>query len=65
MRKSAQFTRAGRYVFDDTQTVHEDELPEDMTAEEYGKWFTRSWVDGVRMGPKPVLRRPDSGGESR
>lgn len=54
MSTSVKFTRAGRYRFDDTETVHEDELP-DMTAEEYGKWFTRSWVDIVRVGPKPVL----------
>lgn len=54
MSSSAKFTRAGRFRFDETQTVYEDDLPEDMTSEEYGKWFTLSWVDIVRMGPKPV-----------
>lgn len=34
-------------------TQHEDELPIDMTQEEYDRWFAQSKViDGVRMGPK-------------
>lgn len=32
--------------------MYEEQLPEDMSAREYGKWFQRSAViDGVRMGP--------------
>lgn len=37
--------------------VHEDELPEDMSEEEYHAWFLMSWVDGVRMGPRPPCMR--------
>lgn len=32
---------------------HEDELPIDITQEEYDRWFGQSEIiDGVRMGPK-------------
>ena len=33
--------------------MYEDELPEDITDEEYSDWYEQSAVyDGVRMGPK-------------
>ena len=32
--------------------MYEDELPEDMTDEEYDEWHKHSFVDGVRIGPK-------------
>ena len=35
---------------DKTKVVYEDELPEDMTDEDYAIWFKYSWVNGVRMG---------------
>lgn len=32
--------------------MHEDDLPEDMTEEEYDQWYADSQViDGIRMGP--------------
>ena len=33
---------------------YEDELPEDITHEEYKEWYSKSWVDGVRVGPSFV-----------
>jgi hypothetical protein len=42
------------------ELMYEDELPADMTDEEYERWFADSAVvDGVRMGPKidPQIRR--------
>ncbi len=30
--------------------VYEDNLPDDITDEEYNMWFKESWVDFVRMG---------------
>lgn len=41
-------------LFDGTQTVHEDELPDDMTEEDYASWYPLSRVDFVRVGPKPI-----------
>jgi hypothetical protein len=35
---------------DYTVEVYEDELPEDITDEEYEMWFKESWVDVVRTG---------------
>ena len=35
--------------------IYEDELPEDITDEEYDSWFKLSWVDIVRVGPKGSL----------
>lgn len=37
------------------RVVYEDQLPADMTDSEY-EWFSRSWVDGVRVGPCPEGR---------
>lgn len=31
--------------------MYEDELPDNMTDEEYSQWYENSWVDGVRIGP--------------
>jgi hypothetical protein len=49
------------YKFDEDSSLHsyEDELPEDMTDMDYDEWFELSWVDGVRMGPKPI-RLPEN-----
>jgi len=33
-------------------TIHEDELPDDMTPVEYDRWYENSYVDFVRVGPK-------------
>lgn len=38
------------------QYIHEDQLPDDMTEEEYGRWYAKSWImgdghGGVRVGP--------------
>jgi hypothetical protein len=41
----------------DRRVMYEDELPADMTAQEYSAWFAKSFVDGVRMGP--VFERHD------
>jgi hypothetical protein len=35
------------------RVVYEDQLPPDMSDAEYAEWFSRSWVDGVRIGPAP------------
>ena len=32
--------------------VYEDELPGNISQKQYDKWFDKSWVDGVRVGPK-------------
>lgn len=33
--------------------IHEDQLPEDLSSEDYDAWFALSRViDGVRMGPR-------------
>jgi len=32
--------------------IYEDELPKDISDEEYSAWFLQSWVDIVRVGPK-------------
>lgn len=50
------------YAFDPSQTVNEDELPEDMTMMDYDFWFERSWVDFVRLRPAPVRIPADSTG---
>lgn len=42
--------------------IYEDELPEDMTQEEYDEWYkTSSIVYGVRMG-QPFVRKHATGG---
>jgi hypothetical protein len=48
-----------RYEFEIGYWWHEDELPDDMTDADYDAWFALSWVDGVRVGPRPraVLER--------
>lgn len=33
-------------------TMHEDELPDDITIGLYAWWFDNSFVDVVRVGPK-------------
>ena len=43
-----------RYEFEIGYWWHEDELPDDMTDADYDAWFALSWVDVVRMGPRPV-----------
>lgn len=35
--------------------TYEDQLPDDMTDQDYDAWFELSWVDLVRMGPVPQL----------
>ena len=35
-----------------SQLVYEDELPENISQTQYDKWYDKSWVDGVRVGPK-------------
>lgn len=51
-------------LFDYTHTMYEDELPEDMPEGDYKLWFSKSYVDGVRIGPRYVLTtgrsRPDT-----
>jgi hypothetical protein len=42
------------YRFDASYETYEDELPDDMTDEDYAEWFDESYVDGVRIGPSPV-----------
>lgn len=47
-----------RYVNIEGAPIHEDTLPEDMSDEDYGEWFGRSFVPGgvgCRVGP-PVQR---------
>ena len=35
--------------------IHEDQLPVDLSNDDYDDWSARSRViDGVRMGPRPV-----------
>lgn len=34
-----------------TDYMYEDELPEDMSQEDYDTWFEKSSVDFVRIGP--------------
>lgn len=42
-------------------TMHEDELPDDMTDAEYKQWFENSYVpDGVGCRVGPVFIRPDT-----
>ena len=33
-------------------TMYEDELPANISKEEYSWWFDNSFIDGVRIGPK-------------
>ena len=35
----------------DQTFMYEDDLPANMTNDEYDAWFANSFVDGVRMGP--------------
>ena len=35
--------------------MYEDELPNDISDEEYSQWFDNSFVDFVRMGPKIMV----------
>ena len=32
--------------------MYEDELPEDITDDEYDRWYAQSWVDFVRLGSR-------------
>ena len=32
--------------------LYEDELPDDISREEYNSWFEQSWVNCVRVGPR-------------
>jgi hypothetical protein len=44
-----------RYHFNILEPVcYEDDLPDDMTEEDYDVWFMLSWVDIVRIGPHPA-----------
>ena len=43
-----------RYEFEIGYWWYEDELPDDMTDADYDAWFALSWVDGVRIGPRPI-----------
>jgi hypothetical protein len=45
-----------RYEFDLLGVIHEDELPEDMTDDDYDAWFDLSYVDFTRVGPMPVAK---------
>ena len=41
-------------------TIHEDELPNDLTDDEYEWWFKNSHVpDGVSCRMGPLLRQPN------
>lgn len=33
-------------------TIHEDDLPNNISKELYSWWFDNSFIDGVRIGPK-------------
>jgi hypothetical protein len=38
--------------------MHEDELPDDMTSEEYSEWFDKSWIpDGIGCRVGPIFAR--------
>ena len=52
---------AMRWDYGRRENVYEDELPEDISDEEYSAWHGKSVVDGVRIGPK--LERNRNGGE--
>ena len=41
-------------LFDPERLMYEDELPDDMTDDEYSRWFDLSFVSFVRMGPSIV-----------
>jgi len=47
--------------------IHEDELPADMSKEDYDKWYAQSWLSGgnvgVRVGPRPPSTTTTSDGE--
>lgn len=45
--------RLRNYKFTSSLESHEDELPDDMTNADYDEWFDLSYVDGVRLGPRP------------
>ena len=34
--------------------IYEDELPEDISQEDYDSWYERSFVDFVRIGPRGI-----------
>lgn len=51
-----------RYVLNFSEFWYEDDLPDDMTDEDYDEWFKYSTVDFVRKGPG-VVRVPDSANE--
>lgn len=36
----------------EVELVYEDDLPENITDEQYDWWYDRSYVDGVRVGPR-------------
>ena len=38
--------------------MYEDQLPEDITNEEYNAWYDESWVEGgIRIGPDFLNRK--------
>jgi len=37
-------------ILDRNKIINEDDLPDDLTDEEYDEWFKESWVDIVRLG---------------
>jgi hypothetical protein len=46
----------------ETDYMHEDDLPEDMTADEYDRWYEQSYVPGgvgCRVGPVVNRSHPD------
>lgn len=47
----AKESRPSRRHFE-IPTMYEDELPDDISDDDYSWWFENSFVDGVRMGPK-------------
>ena len=70
MQKLWQHEETGRLVWHEKPgprwyripTIHEDELPNDLTADEYEWWFKNSHVpDGVGCRIGPLLRQPKPG----
>lgn len=59
------FVRCGEWCFDircnrcgslvTRLAIYEDDLPIDISDEQYNQWFKYSFVDGVRMGPSIEL----------
>ena len=52
MNRTLECSIGAQIPYKVSELVNEDDLPEDITSEQYSWWYDRSFVDIVRIGPR-------------